>query len=315
MSKKNIYRPISLLASLIITIGIIAQEEIILNPAELVPHDNGYYVSGVWVDENEDGVDEFHNGCDDYYEDEPDGSPDWFYKPYLNHEETGEQQGFKYFNCMIMPTCDHKSEPIDPPVPTGYIQMHACMYSGTDSAIISYIQTPQVQNLTSIFLEISTDVSIGDHRTIVYNIEYSKDNGESWEAVYLQDNVLAQGGHRVTFDGSVNLEIQDMIDASKVGPIVLRIITNDRGSSPEGQFIKLHSLKITAEEVSSIDNPTVSMLNIQTQNLSIISEKEKIEVYNIMGQFIGTGNLVEVPTQGIYLVRSENSPAQKILVK
>ena len=47
----------------------------------------------------------------------------------------------------------------------------------------------------------------------------------------------------------------------------------------------------------------------------LITANTKIEVYNIMGQFIGTGNQVEVPAQGIYLVRTENSPVQKILVK
>jgi hypothetical protein len=296
----------------IAAISAFAQTEIIFNPAELTPHEDGYYKAGVYVDENQDGVDEFHNGCDDYYEDE-DYIKDGFYDPSWMHQETGDQQSFKYFDCLIMPTCEYKGDGIDPPVATGYIQMHACMYSGTDTAKYSYVQSPPVSNLESIYMETSSNNST-DNRDVVYNLEYSKDLGATWENTYFQDKIITQGGLRVTYDGSVNLEIKEMIDASKVSPIVIRVITNDREATPTGQFIKLHSLKLTAVFASSIQSVNYSELVLRTEDLTIISEKQKIEVYNIMGQYIGTGNYVEVPLHGIYMVKPKNGPVQKILV-
>lgn len=231
--------------------------------------------------------------------------------------ETGEQQEFSYFNCMIMPTCDAKSTPIEPPVATGYIQIHPCLYSYTDSAVYSYVQTPPVSNLISIYLETSSDVSINEKRHIPYFIEFSKDGGDTWENTYVGDEVQEQGGYRVSYDGTVHSEILDMIDASKASPIVIRIITGDRGveGAQQGQFVKLHSFKITAEKASSIQNTQVSDLVLRIENRTIVSENSEIEVYNVMGQFIGTGNFVQVPGNGIYMVRSGNSPVQKILVK
>jgi hypothetical protein len=314
MKTNNNYSPVLIAMVLFLSAGLYAQEEIILNPAELVPHQDGYYIEGVWVDEDNDGNSEFHNQCDDYFEDDME---DGIYDPHVNHEETGEQQGFNYVNCLIMPTCEHKGTAIDPPVSTGYIQMSACLYSNTDSAIYSYIQTPPVKNLVSIYLETSSDVSINEKRQIPYNIEYSKDNGTTWENTFLGDKVAAQGGYRVTYDGSLNLEIKEMIDASKTTPIVLRIITNDREveSPNKGQFVKLHSLKLTADKVSTTDIMKNSNIVIKTKNHSIISENHKIEVYNIMGKFIGSGKTVSVPAQGIYLVKTGEFSVQKIWVK
>lgn len=296
----------------IMGISAFAQNEIVIDPSKFIPHDDGYYIAGVWVDENDDGQDEFHNKCDDYYEDE-DYIKDGFYDPNWMHQETGDQQSFKYFNCLIMPTCDSKGTPIDPPVATGYIQMHACMYSGTDTAKYSYIQSPPVANLVSIYMETSSNNST-DNRDVVYNIEYSKDLGTTWENTYFQDKIITQGGHRVTYDGTVNLEIQEMIDASKVNPIVLRIITNDRAATPQGQFINLHSLKLTGTLSTSIQSVKYSDVVIRTENLTILSESD-IEVYNVMGQFIGSGKHIEVPAYGIYMIKPENGPVQKILVK
>lgn len=317
MKSHNVKKTIAALFMMVPYLIISAQEEIILNPAELTPHTDGYYVAGVYVDENNDGVLEFHNGCEDYYEDDV---SDGFYDPHVNHAETGEQQGFTYHNCMIMPTCGHKSSPIDPPVATGYIQLHACMYSSplTDSAIISYIQTPPVKNLTSIYMETSSDVSINANRQIPYNIEYSKDNGTTWEAAYLSDVVEAQGGYRVTYDGSVNLEIQEMIDASKVGPIVLRLITNDRKvpSPMQGQFVKVHSLKLTAEKISSVDKVnTDPRINYIIENHTIKANMGSVQVFNLAGQLIGSGTQVTVPHSGIYMVRLSDSSVQKVYIK
>jgi hypothetical protein len=298
----------------IITIKLSGQEEIIFTPAELIPHDEGYYISGVEVDEDQDGNMEFHNGCEDYYEDD---LSDGIYDPHVNHEETGEQQDFKYFNCLIMPTCGHKGTSIDPPVAVGYIQISACQFSNTDSAIYSYIQSPAISNLVSIYMETSADVSINDSRKVPYNIEYSKDFGVTWENDYLMDLVENQGGYRVTYDGSEYSVIQNMIDASKVSPIIIRIITNDRSVDRpyQGQFVKLHALTVTAEKASGLNNISQNRLYIKIQKQAIISEKGNIEVFNLMGQFIGTGDLVRVPYQGIYLVKPESGPVQKVLVQ
>jgi hypothetical protein len=153
-----------------------------------------------------------------------------------------------------------------------------------------------------------------DSRDVVYNIEYSKDLGATWENTYLQEKIIKQGGHRVTYDGTVYLEIQEMIDASKVNPIVIRVITNDRASTPVGQFIKLHSLKLSGILSTSTQSVRYSELVIRIENLTILSESD-IEVYNVMGQFIGSGKHIEVPAYGIYMAKPENGPVQKILVK
>lgn len=296
--------------------SIMAQEEIVFSPADLVPHNDGYYVSGVWVDENEDGIMEFHNGCEDYYEDEV--SDDGFYDPHENHAETGEQQGFKYVNCMIMPTCEHKNDPIDPPVALGYIQLHACLYSNTDSAVISYIQTPPVTNLVSLTLETSSDVSINPNRSIPYNIEYSKDYGTTWEYTYLADHVLTQGGSRVTYDGSVFFAMEEMINVSKETPIVLRIITNDRAvaGSEQGQFVKVHLLKLTADLFTSVNGmKTDQPAEYQVRDLAITAVRSTMEVYNLTGQLIGCGTMVTVPHSGIYVVRLTDMTIHKVYIR
>jgi hypothetical protein len=295
-------------------VSLIAQDEIIFKPSELTPHEDGYYIAGFNRDKNGDGIPEFYNKCDDEYEDD---LSDGIYDPHVNHEETGEQQSFKYFNCLIMPTCVHKSDPITPPVDTGYIQMSACQFTGTDTAILSYIQSPPINNLVSIYLETSADVSINESdRKIPYKIEYSKDFGTTWEKEYIYDDVKDQGGYRVTYDSESSI-LQTMIDASKLSPIVLRIITNDRSQLKpyQGQFVKLHALKITGEiGKTNIRRNFSDDLNIQIRNLTIYSD-ESVSVFNIMGQYIGTGMYIQVPASGIYLVRTENGPVQKILVK
>ena len=188
-SFKRFIKIAALAAGLPVT-SLFAQTEIVFAPADLIPHQDGYYIAGVYLDLNEDGTPEFYNGCFDGYE-----NP---LSPQDNHHESGTQQNFTYITCMIMPTCTHKGTPIEPPVPAGYIQMAPSQYLGTDSASISAVITPPVMNLHSLFMETSSDVSINDNRKIPYNIEYSKDNGLTWEWAYIQDYVAAQGGYRVT---------------------------------------------------------------------------------------------------------------------
>ena len=90
-----------------------AQEELILDPSELVPADTGYYIGGVYKDKNQDGTDEFYNQCVDEYSDR-------------HHNEIGTQQGYFYHKCMIMPTCWPKDADEDhslSDVSQGYIEL------------------------------------------------------------------------------------------------------------------------------------------------------------------------------------------------
>jgi hypothetical protein len=289
---------------------LLSQSGIILNPAELIPHQDGYYVAGVNLDLNEDGIMEFYNGCFDGYE-----NP---LSPQDNHHESGTQQDFTYINCMIMPTCAHKSTPIEPPVPDGYIQMAPSLYLGTDSASISAIITPTVINLQSLSMETSADVSINDNRKIPYNIEYSKDNGITWEPAFIQDYVAAQGGYRATYTSESHLEFDEMVNESKVNPVLIRISTNDVSLERplKGQYVKIHSIKIMAEIVSSIRESNIDSrkFDILVKDRTVSSDNFMI-LYNCMGQFAGSGKTVCLPSPGIYIVKLPDGTSQKLFIQ
>lgn len=320
MNKRILHNSLlSVCISLFFSGTVFGQQEITLDPTTLTPADDGYYIGGVMLDTDDDGTEEFYNGCTDHYEyNISDGYPDeGWYNVTLNHKETGTQQDFYYHNCMIMPDCEAKGTPIDPAMRAGYIQMHACVYSGTDSAIISYIQSPAIVNLTSFTIETSADVSLNDNRNVVYNIEYSKDGGTTWEATYLMDALDAQGGYRVTYDGETYLEIQEMLDASTEGPIVMRLITNDRAVDRpnKGQFVKLHSWVLNAEIPSNIETELNEVLTFNINGRLVSSESGNLSVFNPIGQLVGEGMVVEVPKSGIYIVRDNNNKTQKVFIK
>jgi hypothetical protein len=286
-----------------------SQSEIIFNPAELIPHEDGYYIAGVYLDLNDDGTPEFYNGCFDGYE-----NP---LSPQDNHHETGTQQGFSYINCMIMPTCTHKSTPIEPPVPDGYIQMAPSLYLGTDSASISAVFTPPVMNLQSLFMETSSDVSINDNRKIPYNIDYSKDNGVTWEDSYIQDYVEAQGGYRVTYNSESHLEFEEMVNVSKTNPVIIRISTNDVSLERpyKGQYVKIHSVKLMADLATDIvdrfDNHR--RFDIRIIDRTVFSG-DFFMLYNGLGQLVGSGKTICLPSQGLYIVKWPKGASQKIFI-
>lgn len=315
MKSKVFSMAVLLTALLTISSRIQGQEEIIFSPADLIPHEEGYYITGVYVDENQDGIVEFHNQCDDYYELVPQD-------PQLNHVETGTQQDFTYMKCMIMPDCDPKGTPIDPPVKTGYIQMAPCYYTGTDSASISCILSPLLRNLVSMTLETSSDVSINEQRYIPYFLEYSIDKGITWEPSFIQDQVATQGGYRITYDKDHSLSFLDMIDASEETPIIIRLITNDVSVErpDKGQFVKVHHIKILAEKVTEPSNSEQSLSSgerffFRVYDYSIFSLKDPLEVYNTLGQMVGSGMRVTLPHSGIYLVRSQQGKTQKVYIR
>jgi hypothetical protein len=309
-SKNYIFRSVVLGFSLISLpiFNLFSQTEIIFDPSALIPHEDGYYISGVEVDENEDGIMEFHKGCEDYYE-----NP---LSPQDNHHETGTQQDFSYVNCMIMPTCEPKGTPIEPPVANGYIQMAPGLYLGTDSASMSTITTPPLSNIISMTMETSSDVSINDTRKIPYNIEYSKDFGTTWEETYIQDYVATQGGYRIIYNTEHSLEFDEMIQASNSSPILIRISTNDKSIERPlgGQYVKVHSIKILAEKASAIKTNFTDNNNLYINDRTVFSN-EKMLIFNTNGQLVGSGQTVNVPVQGIYMVLFDNGNTQKIIIK
>ena len=290
-----------------------AQDEIIFLTSELEPHEEGYYKTGVWVDEFNNGVLVHHDSCEDYYEN--------YLAPQDNHVETGKQQDFEYITCMIMPDCPPKGTPIDPPVANGYIQMAPGLNLGTDSASISAIISPPVRNLVSMTLETSSDVSINENRKIPYNIDYSTDNGLTWsESVFITDYVGTQGGYRVTYDNAHSPEFLYMITESASTPIRLRISTNDVSLDRpvKGQYVKVHKITIIADlELVGIESvKKQEKLNITVRDKIVISEdNEIINVYNNTGQLIGKGISIYIENPGIYFVKSENKKTEKIFIK
>ncbi|MBN2275970.1 MAG: hypothetical protein JXR41_01615 [Bacteroidales bacterium] len=285
---------------------IFAQEDIILDPAALIPADTGYYIGGVYKDKDQDGTDEFYNGCVDEYGD-------------ASHNESGVQQGFTYNLCMIMPTCwpkdavdDHDLAEIEHA--EGYIELTKSKYPGTDSAQLGYIISPPLQNLVSLYLETSPDVSSNDSRHIYFWVEYSKDYGATWEMSYIQDETISKAGDSRTYDGSVYLEFEEMKTASTEGPIVIRIMSTPQESPPGPQRVKIHYLKIVADKASAIQPVTIDCPEIKILNNTIYNEDNTIEVYNMLGQFIGRGRSVQVP-DGIYIVKTPEGSTQKVFVE
>jgi hypothetical protein len=309
MRKNRLFKQISTAFIALMAAGIYAQEDFILDPSQLVPADTGYYIEGVHKDKDQDGSDEFYNGCVDEYGD-------------ANHNESDIQQGFRYNRCMIMPTCYPKDAVSDPSAAEidhaeGYIELTKTKYVGTDSAVMGYIVSPSIENLVSLALETSPDVSASDQRHIYFLIEYSKDNGENWENAYIQDETTSKKGDLHEYS-STNADFNKMITASQSGSIVLRVMTKPQiqiGDKIEyaSQRLKVHYLKIVGEKGSAVRSLIVEKPELQIVNNTIYCENNTMKVYNTLGQFMGTGNSVAVKN-GIYIVRFENGATRKILV-
>jgi hypothetical protein len=299
MKKNRVLRLMPTAMVLLYGVSLFAQEEIILDPFLLTPDPEGYYVAGVWKDKDDNGEDEFYNECIDEYSDS-------------HHNESGMQQGFTYHNCMIMPTCypkdadaDHSLAEIDHP--EGYIELTKTLYHGTDSAVEGYIISPPVEHLVSIYLETSPDVSSSASRHIYYYIEYSKDNGATWEFAYIKDETVSKKGDAHTYDGSLFLQFEDMKNASNEGPILLRIMSDD-------QRVKIHYLKIVADASSAVQHIRNDVQLLRIEDNIIYSELGEIEVFSITGRFIGKGPSVVISENQIYIVKSKNGAVRKIIV-
>lgn len=312
MKKQRLFRTTMTALTAFIAISLFAQDQIILNPKYMVPADTGYYIGGAWKDLNDDDVDEFYNECTEEFGGE-------------NHNEAGVQFGFTYNKSMIMPTCFQKD--IDDTTKMdhseGYIQLDKTRDVGTDSAVMCYIITPPVTNLVSLTLEVSTDNTRTNDRPIDWLIEYSKDNGETWENSYIIDGYPITDkkyGETFVYDGSEFQEFGDIKTASQEDPIVIRIMSRPQVYEPDGsvsiwaQRLRVHYVSIVADKVSSINNIEFDLGTIRINNNTIYSDNGTIEVFNTLGQFMGSGEFVSVQS-GIYIVRNEMGATQKVLVK
>ena len=304
MKKHGLLKLTAMAILVVFGFSLYAQEDIILDPKDMIPADTGYYIGGVWKDKNGDEIDEFYNGCVDEYGD-------------ANHNESSEQFGFTYGGCMIMPTCwpkdavaDHGLAEIDHA--EGYIQLTRTWYPNTDSAVLGYILSPPIENLQSLTLETSPDVTPLDTRHIYFWLEYSKDFGSTWENAYIQDETLSKKGDTRTYDGSVYLEFEEMKTASTESPIVIRILTAPQPESYP-QRLKIHYIKLVADKVNSIDKVKPDDPIFRVIDNVIYAENGSIEVFSILGRFMGSGNSIAVP-EGIYIVKTSGGRISKVLV-
>ncbi|MBN1184866.1 MAG: hypothetical protein JXB49_21450 [Bacteroidales bacterium] len=294
-----------------LSFGLCAQTDFTLDPSTLTPADSGYYLYGVPADiDGNDIIEEgeWASGCpnpDDFW-----GDDDFW--------ETGLQQGFFYEKTMIMPTCSTKNEPA-PGVPLGYIMLKKNLYAGTDSAQGGgYIVSSPIKNLESIKVIISPDVTPKTAtRPVTLWIEYSKDS-ITWD----DDNFIEVGCAEDNKSGDIfQIEAGDpaytaidtMIKASQEGSIVLRVTAN------LAQRVKVHQWIITADTGTFVSNKeiktnSVSQLFTIKDNI-ILSNSGQIEVYNILGQFIGKGTSVAVERHNIYIVRNQRGYAHKVYIR
>lgn len=310
MKKQRLLKNLIIAITVFIGVSLFAQEEIILDPSQLTPADTGYYIGGVWKDKDQNGEDEFYNGCIDEYGD-------------ANHNESGVQQGFTYYHCMIMPDCwpkdaadDHTLATIDHP--EGYIEITKTKYYQTDSAVLGYIISPPVKNLVSLDLEVSADNSTESK----FWLEISKDNGATWELSPFIEGTTGTDGNKkgidLKYDAASDASFAKMITASQESSLVIRLMTKpqmtDNPKDYRGQRLKVHWLKIVAERASAVKPIREDLVQVKVMDNMIFTEQGNIEVYNLLGQSMGSGNYIAVKS-GIYIVRTENGATQKVLVR
>ena len=300
-----------LLVSTMLYTSVFAQDTIyVFDASGLTPDDSGYYTLGIAADIDENGTideGEWASGCDDFYED---------YVNFSNNEESGEYNGFSYAGGLVMPDCEPKYNTDPPTIPDGYVQLRPS--AAMDSAVGAII-SPEIQNLVSITLDLSSDVSVRSDRAIAFFVEYSTDAGTTWEAEAIDDDLFSltekEGAAHAIYDSATSEEIRPIIAASKEGPIVLRLISPPYDVG--GRLLDVHKIEIVATKpmVSTREmlvNSPARMFEIR-DNL-IIAISGEIEVYNIMGQKMGTGKMVAVET-GLYIVKAYNGKTEKVYVK
>jgi hypothetical protein len=319
--KTNLLLKILTLIALIITFRQTtwAQREITLDPSKLIPSDTGYYIKGIDLDKNKDGIMEHYDSCSQEFGDK-------------EHFEKGIQQGFSYQKCMIMPTCPSKNMPTN--VSIGYIQLGRSSNVGTPTEVLSAVTSPPIKNFKSLYLEVSPDNSPLATRHIYFFIKYSSDNGLTWAPDSLLDETLDKAGDIHTYDSTsvaslpkdtseinrlkFKARIKEIITASKAGPIILRVYTDPQPTAA-AQRLRIHKLIITADTVGQqpnaipivkVDKPSFNVIN------NVVYAKEgRVSVYNILGQCVGSGASVTISISGIYIIKTYKGKTYKVYVK
>jgi hypothetical protein len=278
----------------------IKAEDIIFRPDSLVPGPNSYYLAGYLLDKNKDGVMELYDSCDQEFQE-------------FHHVDSGEYNGFIFKRGLIMPTCTSKDLPSD--VSVGYYQLCKGKNFGTDSAIFGFIQSPPIINLEKIYIETSPDITPKTDRHIYYMIEYSKDFGLTWEDDTIKNETLTKKGDYYEYlpGDLVFPAIDSMINASKTDTILIRVRSGNE------QRIRIHKFTIVAQRVvltsiKKIQN-IIQKPSFKVINNYIISESGNLQVFNMLGQFIGYGESIYIPKSGIYIVKSANGLTNKVFIK
>ncbi len=306
--------------------ALLASDLIEFEPADLDPDADGWYLSGGYVyeitAEGDTTSSTFYDGCDEEYDD-------------ADHWETGTQKNFYYKNAIIMPACwpldveDANSDESN--VTKGYIQLGKTKYtksygSDNDSSQFAYILSPSIENLDSFSIQVSPDVTYNEKtRKIQLDIEYSTDGGETWSwdatGAYIQLEVQSKFGeefHLNTNNSDWGKYFDYFQTVSQSSPIIIRFMSTDNSYENQGsQRVKIHNVKIYADEATTAidDAVEIDQITITVRDHTIsTADGSQIAVYNYLGQTMGIGTSVSVQT-GIYIVRTADGQAQKVLVK
>lgn len=304
--KKNLLYHLTVTAVLVAFGTNVCAQTVIFDPSLCIPHDTGYYLGG-YDKEVAPGVYEHFDSCTQ----EAQG---------YQHFESGIQNGFYYENANVMPTCESKNTPSD--VSAGYVQLakaFALVSFNTDTADLGQIISPPLTNLTEIYIEFSPDVTPNNKRHIVAWIQYSIDDGASWDSIVLIEYMVPEGdegknGDVITYDDT-DYAFAAMKTASEAGPIRLKIVAAKSktfwGEDP--QRMRVHYWSITGtvgiDDRRIVENKPFYIIRGNT----IIAIDKPIKVYNALGQLMGSGQSVTVQT-GIYIVKAENGLAKKVYV-
>ncbi len=321
---KNRYTKIIYLSFLICLLGLQTfAQTIVLDPSELEPDEDGWYLSGGYVYEtNTDGdtiSSTFYSGCDDEYEDNNYGSD---YDPQKNYTESGTQQDFTYEKCLIMPKCSAKGDA--PTVSDGFIQIAPCENISTesDSTSWSYILSPPLENLTEFYMAVACLSTSSNYSKTFFYIDYSTDNGATWSSdssIFIDGEISSKNGEEYTInsnDADYGSYFKRFVSASNKGPIIIRLSTGDYYDDVRAQPMSVHDLTITADiyTTTAISNNTIDNFFFSLDNRTIISENESLSVYSTMGSLIGKGTEVTVPEGGIYFIRSSSNEIKKVFI-
>ncbi len=294
------------LAAIIAVFGLIAnaQDQLIFDPSLLTPSDSGYYILGYDKLEGNPAVLVHYDSCSNEFQES-------------HHFESDTLNGFYFQKGMVMPTCPSKNTPSQ--VSLGYMQLGKSNDLGTENAKLCAITCPPVKNLVSLYLEVSPDntpipAPDPNERHIYYYIEYSKDNGTTWQMNSIHDETLSKAGDKHTYDTlSAFPAFNEMKTASQAGPIVIRIYTDPQPTAYP-QRLRIHKIIITADKVSGINSYNIDDDQFIIRGGVIIAKEGIVKVYNTVGQLIGTGTMVSV-NDGIYIVKINNGRTHKVVIR